>query len=43
MPFTFVVWSARPSQPLIRWFVRPHGDRPGSVADRSPVPKRIIG
>ena len=43
MPRTLVVWSARPSHPLIRWFVRPHGLGPGSIADRSPVAKRISG
>ena len=43
MPLTFVVWSARPIQPLMRRLVRPHGDAPGSTADRSPVPKRISG
>ena len=29
MPFTLVVWSARPIQPLIRALVRPHGARTG--------------
>ncbi len=43
MPLTLVVWSARPIQPLMRMLVRPHGLVPGSTADRSPVPKRIIG
>ena len=43
MPLTFVVWSARPIHPLIRMFVRPHGETPGSSADRSPVPNRISG
>ncbi len=43
MPFTFVVWSARPIQPLMRTLVRPQRETPGSTADRSPVPKRISG
>ena len=37
MPFTLVVWSARPIQPLMRMLVRPHGEAPGSTAERSPV------
>src|SRR5215470_3419402 len=43
MPLIFVVWSARPIQPLIRILVRPHGDSPASTAERSPVARRIIG
>ena len=43
MPRTLADWSARPSQPRMRWLVRPVGQRPGSTADRSPVPKRISG
>ena len=38
-----VVWSARPIQPLMRMLVRPHGERPASKAERSPVARRIIG
>ena len=37
MPFTFVVWSARPSHPLMRMFVRPHGEVAGK---RSPRDRR---
>ena len=36
MPLTFVVWSARPSQPLRRAFVRPHGDALAGREDRGP-------
>src|SRR5471032_1596540 len=43
MPRTFVRWSARPIQPLMRMLVRPHGLGPASTADMSPVPKRISG
>ena len=43
MPRTLVVWSARPSQPLMRELVRPQGLSPGRIADRSPVAKRISG
>ena len=43
MPFTLVVWSARPIQPLIRMLLRPQGERPGMTAERSPVASRIIG
>jgi len=34
MPMTFVVWSARPIQPLMRMLVRPQGLAPGSAAVR---------
>ena len=37
MPLTLVVWSARPIQPLMRMLVRPQGETPGSIAERSPV------
>ncbi len=43
MPFTFVVWSARPIHPLMRVLVRPQGLMPTATADRSPVAKRISG
>ena len=43
MPLTLAVWSARPIQPLMRTFVRPQGERPGNIAERSPVASRIIG
>ena len=43
MPFTLVVWSARPIQPLMRVLVRPHGETPDITAERSPVASRIIG
>ena len=43
MPFTLVVWSARPIQPLMRVLVRPQGETPAITADRSPVASRIIG
>ena len=43
MPLTFVVWSARPIQPLMRRLVRPHGLGPGSTAERSPSARRISG
>ena len=40
MPFTLVVWSARPIQPLMRMLVRPQGERAGhhrgQVAGRKP-------
>ena len=42
-PRTFVDWSARPIQPRIRTFVRPHGLCPGRIAERSPVAKRSSG
>ena len=37
MPRTLVDWSARPSQPRMRWLVRPVGQAPASTADMSPV------
>ncbi|MBK9029371.1 MAG: hypothetical protein IPN98_16825 [Propionivibrio sp.] len=41
---TSVVWSARPSHPLMRTLVRPLRLTPGvSMAERSPVAKRING
>src|SRR4029077_78853 len=43
MPFTLAVWAARPIHPLMRAFVRPHGETPGISAERSPVASRIIG
>ncbi|WP_132413443.1 MULTISPECIES: hypothetical protein [Neorhizobium] len=43
IPRIFVVWSARPIQPLKRSEVRPQGDGPGISAERSPVAKRING
>ena len=38
MPLTFVVWSARPIQPRIRAFVRPHGD--SARQDRRQIAER---
>ena len=46
MPRTLVDWSARPSQPRMRWLVRPVGQAPASTADRSPVAiadQRVVG
>ena len=46
MPFTFVVWSARPIQPLMRMLVRPQGARArqhgGQVAGAE-ADQRIVG
>src|SRR5215211_1704616 len=43
MPLILAVWSARPSQALMRVLVRPHGAGPAKTADKSPVARRIIG
>jgi hypothetical protein len=43
IPRTLADWSARPSQPRMRWPVRPHGLGSGKSADKAPVAKRISG
>ena len=43
MPLTFVVWSARPIQPLMRLIVRPHGLAADRTVVRSPSASRIHG
>ena len=43
MPLTFAVWSARPSQPLMRMLVRPHGLCPGASRTGRRCAKRISG